>query len=517
MGLGFAPVSSLPALIAGLALLTVLLAGARPRRAFGLGYLAGLGLFGVAVTWLQGLGWWIAALLVVWMALYVAGYALALRFALALPGWPAWAACCWSLSEFVASRWPFGGFGWIRLGFAVVDTPWAGLLRVVGVTGAGVVVALVAQCLAAAALWALAGRCRAAACAAIAAALISAAGAGAGAWALHAKESGAGSIVVGIVQGNVDGGNRLEPFGRARSVTHNHLSATVDLRAQAAAGLIPAPDVVLWPENSTDIDPSHDRETAEVIQTASRMVGVPILVGSVLDGPGPEERQTGGLWWEPNGQITQRYMKRNLVPFGEYIPYRSVLLPRLPILELTGAQGVPGTSTGIFIAPRHDGDPGRLGDVICFELAYDATVFDTARAAQALVVQSNNASYGGTPQVEQQWAMTRARAIETDRDIAVATTNSLSGIVRADGSVEARSREFESYTTASPLLLRSRTSTAVRVAPTLGWVVAALGIAAPLAGAAVERRRRRSQAAVPGEVVGSNATDSSTAATPPKD
>ena len=78
----------------------------------------------------------------------------------------------------------------------------------------------------------------------------------------------------------------------------------------------------------------------------------------------------------------------------------------------------------------------KVGDIICFELAYDSTIYDTvSNGAQVLLVQSNNATYGGTGQIEQQFAITRARAMETRREIAVATTNSVSGFIDRDGRV----------------------------------------------------------------------------------
>ena len=82
------------------------------------------------------------------------------------------------------------------------------------------------------------------------------------------------------------------------------------------------------------------------------------------------------------------------------------------------------------------GRPLKVGDVICFELAYDRTVYDAdAAGAQVSMVQSNNATYGGTGQIEQQFAITRARAMESRREIAVATTNSVSGFIDRDGRV----------------------------------------------------------------------------------
>jgi apolipoprotein N-acyltransferase len=308
----------------------------------------------------------------------------------------------------------------------------------------------------------------------------------------------AGSVNVGIVQGNVPG-RGIEAMGRARSVTDNHLSETVNLMTRSRLGLVPAPDFLLWPENSTDIDPLRDAVTNQVVQSATEVAGLPILVGAVTEGPGADERQTSALWWDPQRGVLARYDKRNLVPFGEWIPFRDQLLPVVPILRQVGAQGVPGTEPGVLTVPVGQREI-RLGDVICFELAYDATVYETfTRGAQVSLVQSNNATYGGTGQIEQQFAITRARAMESRREIAVATTNSVSGFIDRDGHVVSRTDEFTAASMVVTMPLRSSITPAVVVAPWLGRGLAALGLLACFLGWAAHRSGSSRQRAAIGE------------------
>ena len=118
----------------------------RPRRsAFGVGFLYGLGLLGVSISWIHVLGSWIAVLLIAFEALFFGLLGLTLHLTSALRWWPLAAALCWSLIEFLYSRVPFGGFGWVRLAYAAVDTPLAGFLPLIGVAGVSFCVALVAQ------------------------------------------------------------------------------------------------------------------------------------------------------------------------------------------------------------------------------------------------------------------------------------------------------------------------------------------------------------------------------------
>jgi hypothetical protein len=117
-------------------------------------------------------------------------------------------------------------------------------------------------------------------------------------------------------------------------------------------------------------------------------------------------------------------------------------------------------------------------------LAYDQTLYRSLiGGAQVMMVQSNNATYGGTGQIEQQFAITRARAMESRREIAVATTNSVSGFITRDGVVAERTREFTAQSMVVDMPLRSALTPAIRVAPWLERGLALLAILACLAAA----------------------------------
>jgi apolipoprotein N-acyltransferase len=279
-------------------------------------------------------------------------------------------------------------------------------------------------------------------------------------------------------------------MGRARSVTNNHLSETIYLMTRVRLGELAQPDFLLWPENSTDIDPRLDAPTRATVQAAAEVADRPILVGAVLSGPGEDERQTAALWWDPVRGVLASYAKRNLVPFGEWIPFRRQLLPLVPILKEVGAQSVAGTRPGVLDVSAA-GRSLKVGDVICFELAYDKTVYDVVRGgAQVITVQSNNATYGGTGQIEQQFAITRARAMEARREIAVATTNSVSGLIDRDGRVVHRTKEFTAAGMVVQMPLRSALTPAIRVAPWFERSLAVVAVLGCLAGALGRRRDR---------------------------
>lgn len=485
LGLSWEPYGWWPLSFVAVSALTLLVRDARPRRAFGLGYLFSVVALVLSLGWIRVLGWPIAAALICFESLFLALLTMGLSTVQRrLRWWPLWAACLWTLCEFIYSRFPFGGFGWTRLAYGAVDGPLAGWFPVVGTAGVSFLVALSAQGLA----WLVlrwpgarphprASRLRSIAPVAVGLVLLQVAG---GVLQFTDPVVGAsqqGTVRVAIVQGNVPG-KGIEAMGRMRAVTDNHLAETRRLAERVRAGEVPQPDFVLWPENSTDIDPTADPVTEATVQAAVEAIGVPIFVGAVTNGPGPDERQTTGMWWDPVQGPTASYHKRNLVPFGEWIPFRDQLIPVIPMLELVGRQGVPGTDPGVLQVRLADGRQLAVGDLICFELAYDGTVNDViTHGAQVVVVQSNNATYGGTGQIEQQFAITRARAMETRREISVATTNSVSGHIDRHGRVTERTEEFTAASSVVTMPLRQGSTIAVLLGRwvDLGLSMAGLG------------------------------------------
>jgi len=512
VGFAFQPYALWPLTFVGVAALTVVSHGTRPRRAFLVGYVFGLAMLTVAIGWVRVIvgGGAVAYLgvigLVGFEALAFGLLSVAITLVGRLPGWPVMAAAAWTGVEYVYSRYPFGGFGWTRIAYTAVGTPFDGLLPMIGVAGLSFTVALLAQTVAWLVLRLIAARTLSAPrtggpvlrlLVAPLALWVGLVGAGFGLrqWNPDPQGGTGETAHVGIVQGNVPG-KGIDAMGRMRTVTANHVAETEKLIGQVDEGRYAKPDFILWPENSTDIDPTADPITADQVETAAVAAGKPIFVGAVMNGPGPDERQTSGLWWDPKRGIIARYDKRNLVPFGEWIPFRKQLLPHFPILQLVGPQSVPGTKPGAIKVPITLGSDAVhqvvVGDAICFELAYDDTIYDVINSGAALfMVQSNNATYTGTGQVAQQFAITRARAMETRREIAVATTNGVSGFIGRDGRVEWQTKERTAAATVVNMPLRTAITPAVRVAPWLDRGLAAAALVCCVAGVIVGRRRRR--------------------------
>jgi len=208
----------------------------------------------------------------------------------------------------------------------------------------------------------------------------------------------------------------------------------------------------------------------------------------VLRGPGPDHVSNTGIVWSPSTGPGERYVKRHPVPFGEYIPFREQLSGITDRLDQIPRDFVAGPEPGVL-----DVGPVRVGDVICFEVAYDGLVRDVVDGgARVLVVQTNNATYNGTGQTEQQLAMSRLRAVEHGRSVLVAATSGISAVVMPDGRVVQRSGELTTQTLVADVPLRAGRTVADRFGAWTEWVLAALGLVAAAVGLV---RRRQGRAA----------------------
>ncbi len=483
VALALPPYDLWPLAPVGVALLILLSRGLSARRAAAVGLVHGLATFVPLLAWLTVIGpdaWLLVALL---EASFLALAGALTPALLRLPGWPLWVACLWVAEELARDSVPFGGFPWGRLAFAETASPFT---PYAAVGGAPLVTFATALCgaLAAAAVLAL-GSWRRAVPLVLLAVAVPVAG------PLLPVGAGEGRpVTVALVQGNVPGVG-MKPFGEREQVLRNHVDATHRLAADVRAGRVDRPDLVVWPENASDIDPFQDPSAKALIDDAVQDVGVPVLVGAVLDGPGPDHVSNTGIVWDPRTGPGARYVKRHPVPFGEYIPFRA---------ELTGLISRLDQIPRDFYAGHRPGNltvgPARVGDVICFEVAYDGLVRDVVRGgAQVLVVQTNNATYNGTGQPYQQMAMSRLRAVETGRDVLVTATSGISAVVRADGTVAQQAPEKVARTLVAEVPLRDRQTLATRLGFWPEWLLAAAGLAAAAVSSIYAARRRRGSAA----------------------
>lgn len=479
LGLVFEPHDQPWLALVAVPVLLAALDGASVKAGILIGAAFGIAYYAVLVPWLSVIGGDAAIGLAILEGLFYGVFGAFASQMLKLRLWMLWVPCLWVATEYATASVPFGGFPWGRLAWAFSDSPLGKLASLVGIPGVSFTIALLG-----ALVYALVRRSSRLSTRGIALVAGLAIVGLSVAVPLSTGGDNGRTVTAATVQGNVPG-KGLEFLGRARTVTRNHLTATLNLQADVAAGTVKKPDVVIWPENSTDIDPFKDPETRADIEQAVKAVGVPILVGAVLEGPGPNERQTTGVVWDPVTGPGQIYAKRHPVPFGEYIPFREQLLPYIKRLEMVGRQTAPGTVPGV--VPING---VTYGDVICFEIAYDGVVADVVKGgAQVLVVQTNNATYGGTGQPEQQFAITRMRAIETGRTVLVASTSGISGVIRPDGSVEHKSGQFVPDVYVATVPVRDGHTLATTLGGWPQWILTGLGIMGAVLALLARRKR----------------------------
>jgi apolipoprotein N-acyltransferase len=475
----------------GIALLTLVVRGAgKPRGGFGYGMLAGLAFFVPLLPWT---GIYVGP--VPWLALsaacavYVGLFGMLARLVGHRPGWPLWVAMMWTLTEWGRSSFPFGGFPWGRLAFGQADGWYLPIAMVAGAPGVSFAVALTGTALAALAIrlrcrhvprWRLGIGVAAALVAAIpvAGVLLRA--------ALPAPDAGDRPITVAAIQGSVPRLG-LDFNAQRRAVLDNHVRRTEELARAVAAGQAPQPDVVIWPENSSDIDPLRNDDAAAEITAASMDIHAPILVGAVL--VNADDTTTNSvIAWDGAAGPGERHDKKIIQPFGEYLPYRSFFRHFSQYADRAG-YFVPGTGDGVVHVRRAGGgDAVAIGVATCYEVAFDRAFEDSLRGgAQLLTVPTNNATFGDSDMTYQQLAMSRVRAVEHGRALVVAATTGVSAIITADGTVQQQTPKFTPAARTARLPLRSATTPATWMGPLPERVLCMLA-AAVIVAVAIFRR-----------------------------
>ncbi|WP_443060849.1 apolipoprotein N-acyltransferase [Streptomyces sp. NBC_00448] len=496
MAAAFPPYGVWPLSLVAVAGLALVLEGRTVRQGAWLGFAFAFPFFLWLLVWLRSVIWLAVVGLSAIEALYLVVMAALMVVARRLPWWPLWAACLWVTQELVRDRLPFGGFPWGRLAFANTGSPFTPLAALGGAPLVSFAVALSGALLAAAALAAHraylarpeAPRTRALTVRGAlpaAGALVLAAAVLLSGLLVPIHTNAVGHVKVAIVQGNVQQPG-MHFLGRPMKILDNHVQATLKLAADIKAGKVPKPDIVLWPENSSDLDPFTYPQAYDKITEAVQAVGVPVLVGALVDGPDKAHVQNEGIVWDPVTGPGAHYTKQHPVPFGEYVPFRKELTKVIPMLNEIPKDFYPGKGSGVMQI-----GPAKLGDVICFEVAYDGIVRDTVNAgARAIVVQTNNATYGRTGQPDQQLAMSKLRAVEHGRAVVTAATSGISAVVEPDGTIEQRSKEFTQQVISADIPLRDEKTIADRVGAAPEWALAMVGLLSCAAATAIGRLER---------------------------
>jgi len=273
-----------------------------------------------------------------------------------------------------------------------------------------------------------------------------------------------GEKVIAAVQGNANAG--LFSNVDKGTILQNHIDATELVFDYELAAEI---DLLVWPENASDIDPLRSQSAREKIEAVAASVDAPFVFGTLT--VRGEESFNSTLLWLPGVGPVDYYDKKQPVPFAEYAPDREFWRMFAPDLVDMIPKGYSfGVRDGIY-----EIDDFVAGTLICFEIAEDSILRELATSgAQVILSQTNNADFGYSDETYQQAGIAQLRAIETGRAVVNVSTVGVSAIFLPNGEVLSEVDWYEPAVMVERVPLYTGNTPAMTVGAVFDWLVAAL-------------------------------------------
>lgn len=373
---------------------------------------------------------------------------------------------------------PWGGLPWASSAFALAQSPLLNLGPWIGLAGLSFVAAMLGQLLLGGVL-ALLGRRRrgltglagvwpiAVAVAAVLATVVVP-------HPMNRAPADRPSLRVAAIQGSM---GEIDPgsFTMPDDVFDNHLAVTRDV-IDATAEDETALDLIVWPEDSTGSDPRQDPALARPLTRAAQDADAPVLVGTQVR-VGETERLNQSVLFTPEETTPYAYSKRHPVPFGEYIPMRDLFRTVTDKVDLVSLDMIPGEEVGVMDLAALDQGEGRVGILICFEIAYDALVQDVVDdGAEMIVVQSNNALFGDSYEAIQQLAQAKVMAVTSGRSVVHISTVGHSAVFTPEGRRLDVVGHWDQGAMVTDVPLRTGITPAMAAGPWIAVGLSALGL-----------------------------------------
>ena len=321
-------------------------------------------------------------------------------------------------SEYVLSIAPFGGFNWLRLGYLVSDLPTFRISYWFGISAISFLVMFFLHRIVQTEISKIKTFSLILLVAFISSFTHFLTGIG------DDERSGAGINVLGI-QGSVPQVG-LDFNAQRAAVFANHYRKTQSELIKSTK-INQSIDLIVWPENSSDIDPFKNTDISRALIYLEQKYAIPILFGAVLE-------QGDGLGnaavLVKDGELKVEYQKQKLVPFGEYLPFRILLAPLIERFDRLPKDFIAGQGSSMTVV-----DSLNVSVLICYEVAFDQIWHQAAKRADVLVVMTNNATYGGTTQPMQQMRITQAHARSLQIPVMVVATSGTTAFINKDGEL----------------------------------------------------------------------------------
>ena len=359
-------------------------------------------------------------------------------------------AALWTLRESITSVWPYGGFSWGRLAQSQPESPIAHDVTWVGTAGLSFIVALTAALV----LQTLRERHRPLLVVPI---LFFVAVLAVPSFTIEID----GTTNVLAVQGNSKAG--LFDHGAPGAILQDHVSGTLPYEGDNI-------DMVVWPENASDIDPLQSKLAALTLSTLSEKMGAPIVTGAITTTEDDQYFNSSLVW---NRGLVAQYDKIHPVPFAEYMPNRELWRTFQPdLVDLVTRDYSFGTRSNVV-----DINGVLAGIAICFDITDDQQAYQMIDGgAQVILAQTNNADFGKTAENLQQLSIARLRAIETGRSIVNISTVGTSAIISPTGATIDSIPAYQPGAMLSAVPLSSTVTPAMALGRLIEWIICAIGI-----------------------------------------
>jgi apolipoprotein N-acyltransferase len=247
-----------------------------------------------------------------------------------------------------------------------------------------------------------------------------------GYWRLHEYRPG-NTIKIGIVQGNIDQSKKWEP---------SHQEEVISIYKELTRQIVTSsPHLIIWPETSLPFFFGYDTIRSQDLVAFQRQLNTYLLFGTVMvkNPPGKEtplQLLNSAVLLDRNGNITYSYYKIHLVPFGEYVPLKSIFFFVEKFVSGAG-EFVPGDSFVKAQTPF-----GTFSAFICYEIIFPGLVRKFySKGGDFIVTITNDAWFGQTSGPYQHFSMAVFRAIENRKPLVRVANTGVSGFMDSNGRI----------------------------------------------------------------------------------